>query len=146
MVKVEGNTEFIYDENELASLTKKLEKKYGKENELAITELFEARELTRLSTELSRLKIDIINYNPRIAPLQKKDKKPQKPLFKIKTNKETKEAHSLKELLSFVFTIGKANIFRGQNNQPSSDKQGIFSCLHHSSKIIKSSVDTRASN
>ena len=107
-VKVEGEYKFIYDDNELASLTKKMQKKLGKETELDITEFYEARELNKLSTGLAKLKIDIVNYNP--PQEEKKAKKEKKPLFKIKTDKEKKEIFSLKGLLRFVLDFGRRHM------------------------------------
>ena len=106
-LKVEEEDKFLYDDNELAAITKKLEKKLGKDKELNITEFYEARELNKLSSSLSKLDIEIADYNP--DPTTKK-KSEQKPLFKIKTEKETKSAYTLKELLAIILDIGSHNM------------------------------------
>ena len=106
-LKVEGEDNFLYDDSELAALTKKLEKKLGKDKELNITEFYEARELNKLSSTLSKLDIEISDYNP--DPTTKK-KAEQKPLFRIETEKETKSAYTLKELLSIILDIGSHNM------------------------------------
>lgn len=109
-VKVEGEYKFIYDDDELAALTKKVQKKLGKEAaDLDVTEFYEARELNKLNANLSKLKIDIANYNP--PKEEKKGKIEIKPLFKIKIEKETKEIFSLKELLRFILGLGQRHIY-----------------------------------
>jgi len=109
-VKVEGDYKFIYDDDELAALTKKVQKKFGKEAaDLDAIEFYEARELNKLNASLSKLKIDIANYNP--PQEEKKGKTGIKPLFKIKIEKETKEIFSLKELLRFILGLGQRHIY-----------------------------------
>jgi DNA gyrase subunit B len=116
--EVEGEYKFIYDDNEFAAFTKKMEKKLGKEAELNITEFYEARELNKLNANLAKLKIDIANYKPakKEDKKEKKNKKGkkgdrgQKPLFKVKTDKETKDIFSLKNLLDFILNIGNSNM------------------------------------
>ncbi|MGB2706285.1 MAG: DNA topoisomerase (ATP-hydrolyzing) subunit B [Candidatus Omnitrophota bacterium] len=101
-VKVEGEYKFMYDDDEVAAFTKKMQKKLGKDSELDITEFFEARELNKLSAQLGKLKIDIANYNPQ------QDGK--KPLFKVKRDKESKDIFSLRGLLRFVLDLGKRHM------------------------------------
>ena len=107
-VVVEGKTEFLYDDDELVKLTKKMEKKLGKDTELNKTEIYEARELNKLSASLAKLKIDLVNYSPQ--PADKKGKDVAKPMFKIKAEDETREVYNLKELLSFVMAYGKRHM------------------------------------
>ncbi len=107
-VKVEGQYKFIYDDDELAAFTKKTQKKLGKETDLDVAEFYEARELNKLNTNLSKLKIDIANYNPPKG--DKKSKKNGKTLFKVKTEKGTKEIFSLKELLRFILGLGQRHM------------------------------------
>ena len=110
-VKVEGKYRFIYNDDELASITKKMGKKQGKDTELDITEFYEARELNKLNAGLAKLKIDIANYNPLPQEDKKRKKeKNKKPLFKIKYNKESKDVYSLKQLLDFVLNLSKQNM------------------------------------
>ena len=109
-VEVEGKIEFFYDDSELAVFTKKIQKQYGKETELKTTELYEARELNKISKSLASLGVDITTY---VAPNTKDSKKAnvkQKPLFKVKTLKETKEIFSLKELIDAVLEAGNQNM------------------------------------
>ncbi|OGW74830.1 MAG: DNA gyrase subunit B [Omnitrophica bacterium RBG_13_46_9] len=110
MAKVEGETHFIYDEDELSVFTKKMEKKYGKESEINVTEFYEARELNKLNANLTKLKIDIANYNPQQEIVDKKGSKDRHPLFKITTEKETKLIFSLKELVNAVLNHGKRDM------------------------------------
>ena len=102
-LKVEGEYKFIYDDSELAAITKKMEKKREKTSELDITEFYEARELNKLNASLAKLKIDIANYNP--------PKEEKKPLFKVKAGKEVvKEIFSLKKLLAFILSLGRRDM------------------------------------
>jgi len=107
-VKVEGEYTYLYDDDERAALTKKLQKKAGKDAELEITEFFEARSLNKLNQALAKLKIDIANYDPQ--PETGKKKSARKPLFKVKAEKDSKELFSLKELLDFILARGKRHI------------------------------------
>ena len=107
-VEVEDKAHYIYDDNELASFTTRMQKKYGKDTELNTTEFYEARELNKLSASLAKLKIDIANYNP--PREDKKGKKDTRPIFKIKAEKEIKEAFSLKELLRHILDLGKRHM------------------------------------
>lgn len=113
-VQVEGEDTFLYNDEELAAFTKKIEKKLGKESELNITEFYEARELNKLSANLTKLKIDLANYNPQIEGSLGKEKKDsrnaEKPLFKIKNTKMTKNAFNLKELLHTILDLGKCGM------------------------------------
>ncbi|GAG26575.1 unnamed protein product [marine sediment metagenome] len=84
-------------------------KKLGKDTELDVTEFYEARELNKLATNLAKLKIDVANYDPepdKQLVKEKKSKKEEKPLFKIKAEGEIKEIFSLKTLLSFILARG----------------------------------------
>ena len=111
-VEVEGKHNFFYDDDELASFTKKIEKKEkkesGREAELNITEFYEAKELNKLNSSLDKLKIDIANYNPQEEEKKRKDKKT--PMFKVKIEKETKDVYCLKELLRLILDIGKSHM------------------------------------
>jgi len=108
-VQVEGEDNFFYNDSDLAAFTKKIEKKLGKGKELNITEFYEARELNKLSASLAKHKIDIADYNPK--PASGKKSKEEKPLFKIKLEKETKTIFSLKALLRVLLEIGTKNMY-----------------------------------
>ena len=111
-IKVEGEYEFLYNDDELTAYTKKIQKKLGKDTDLDITEFYEARELNKLNVNLAKLKIDIANYDPgkEAAEKGKKKKVERKPLFKAKAEKEVKELFSLKELITFVRERGKRHM------------------------------------
>ncbi|MCQ9206792.1 MAG: DNA topoisomerase (ATP-hydrolyzing) subunit B [Omnitrophica bacterium] len=108
--KVEGKYKFIYDDDELADITKKLQKKLGKDTELEVTEFYEARELNKLNANLAKLKIDIANYSPPQEEEVRGKQKEKKPLFKVKAEKVIKDLYSLKELLDFVLSHGKRHM------------------------------------
>jgi DNA gyrase subunit B len=127
MVKVDGNTHFIYSDNELAKLTAKIQK--GAE-EPDVLEIFEAVELDKIASRLSKLGLNINDYAKRddqagsgVTKLKKSQIKP-KPLFKIKVdkegNKEKRESRAkelmfyyLKDILDYV----KEEVMRGINIQ-----------------------------
>jgi len=136
MVKVEHETLFLYNEDELASTIKQEEKRLGKElvikgsNEkltpeeisraINVTEFYEARELDKIISKIDSLGVDIRDYEPADGEPEekaskktkkkakiKKKAKPKKILFKVKAEKETMELANLKELLGYVKENGK---------------------------------------
>ena len=126
-VKVDGNTHFLYSDNELAKLTARTQK--GAE-EPDVLEILEAVELDKIASRLSKLGLDINDYakgDDRTGSGETKLKKSQtrpKPLFKIKANKEGKKEkgesrvkelvfYYLKDILDYV----KEEVKRGINIQ-----------------------------
>ena len=134
MVKVEQDTLFMYNEDELASMIKQEEKRLGKElvikgsgekvtseeisRAIDVTEFYEARELDKIIAKIDSLGVDICDYDSaNEAPEEKaskkkkaktdKKKKPKNILFKVKTEQETTELANLKELLGYVKENGK---------------------------------------
>jgi len=126
--KVESEDIFLYNEDELAKLIKKQEKRIGKDliikdtgekvtsedisKAIDVTEFYEARELDNIITKIKQLKVDVDDYDPGYEPKNKKavkqkSKTVKKPLYKVKSEKESKELFSLKELLAYVRTEGK---------------------------------------
>jgi len=129
-VKVEGEYQFLYNNDELAKYLKVEEKKrgravevheavasmpYDKAKEIDLIEFFEARELEKIIEKLDKLKVDVMDYD--VAKQEEKQKKTgkkkktskdkAKPLYKLKFDKEQKDIYSLKELIRFVKSIGK---------------------------------------
>ncbi len=136
-VKVEGEDQFLYDDDELADVIKKFEKKKGKEidlgetekggdrksaiaKEIDLIEFFEADELYDTIKTIEKLGLDIEDYSS--ANTDKKESKTAKPskrkeVFKkdMKYKLEQKEEESvylenLAEVLKFVQAQGKKGL------------------------------------
>ncbi len=114
-VKVEENIHFVYDDNELAKITRSYEEDFKKNSnkdkeikngnqkpDIDIIEFFEASELERLISRLEKFGLDISSYE---ASEDQKGKK--QPIFKITCAKESLQLYNLKELLSYIRILGK---------------------------------------
>ncbi|MCM8783848.1 MAG: DNA topoisomerase (ATP-hydrolyzing) subunit B [Candidatus Omnitrophica bacterium] len=89
----ENNKEFFfYGDEELSRYTQEHETETDRN--LAVIELFEAKDIEELIKRLEKLNLEIKNY------IAKDDK--EKALFKIKDDKKQIELYSLKEILSYV--------------------------------------------
>jgi DNA gyrase subunit B len=112
MVKVEGDTHFVYDEKELATLTKN-------DEEAQYIEIFEWEDLQSIQKNFEKINLTLENYEkiPMPSEMDKKDKKKGKetlkPLFLIESEKDQHEFYSLKEVLEFV----KAQASKGMHIQ-----------------------------
>ncbi len=109
MVKVDGKNKFVYDDKELAKLTK------GSE-EAQYVEIFEAEDFEDIQKRLAKHGLDISNYlapesegetitigKRRKTKTKKKVKKVSlKPLYELESEKDKHEAFCLKEVLVFV--------------------------------------------
>ncbi len=113
MVHVEGKTQYVYDDQELAKLTK------GSE-EATYVEIFEREELELIQKALEKHDLDIkdftkpilvepIDVNKKAKDKEKKEKPLLKPLFAIEKedDKDKHEFFSLHEVLEFVQTQAK---------------------------------------
>ncbi len=123
-VVVEGEEQFLYNDDELA----KLKGKGGGEKELKmgatkgtpepeeastidVHEFYEARELEKITKEVEKFGLDIADYEKE-EEKEKKDKKKtkkekeKKPLFKV----DGQEIFSLKELLEYTLREGEKGI------------------------------------
>ncbi len=99
-VKVEGVDHFLYSDQELAKFTAK----FQKEREPDILEIFEARELDKIINRLSKLELDIEDYErieEKGATKLKKTESRPKPLFRIIRQEKAKQAK--KEEVYFYF-------------------------------------------
>ena len=125
-VKVEGEDQFLYDDDELAQVIKRFEKWKGKEvdtdisRELDKVEFFEADELAETILKIEKLGIDIEDYSPSVEESKsgkgsKKEKAgkskevfQKKMLYKIQKEDEP-DVHleNLAEVLKFVQAEGK---------------------------------------
>jgi len=101
-VKVDGKTQFVYSDKELAVLTDK----EGKEAELDKLELFEAPEIEQIVLKIEKLGLDIATYasesivNKDMA-VKDSDKK-IKAIYRITNEKELKDLFGLKEVLAYI--------------------------------------------
>jgi DNA gyrase subunit B len=122
-VKVEDNTHFLYDDEELAALVQKVEKAKGKEVEvdenggqekegIHVVEFYESQELAEIIEKLEKLGLDIAEYE---LPESEKGVmadpqmggKPKKLLYSISDGKNEVAVYSLKEILDRVRDEGK---------------------------------------
>jgi DNA gyrase subunit B len=125
MIKVEGETKFLYNDEELAELVKAISKSKRKAaskdknegeqtvediyKELNLMEIIESRELEKIIKKIVSLKIEIEDFDPKIEKEDKKKKKgkERKPLYKAKLDGETKEIYSLRGLLKFIKSVAR---------------------------------------
>jgi DNA gyrase subunit B len=107
-VKVEGETHFLYSQEEVARLTKG-------EKEADILEIYQAEELNELAERLNRLGIDLADFKRPVEEEDYSDEKTKKArrsvkrkaegadiLFKLVNEKEEGQARSVSELLEMV--------------------------------------------
>jgi len=130
---VEGETQFLYDDNELAALVKTISKSRRKAakkdktdntetekpieeiyKELNLVEIFEGREVEKIIRQIESMKLDIIeDYDPRREEKdEKKSKKKAKERntrspYKVKLDSEDSDIYSLKELVKFVKLVAR---------------------------------------
>lgn len=112
-INVDGKAHYVYDDQELAKLTK------GSE-EAKYTEIFEREELEMIQKALEKFDLEIndfikpvISDTPEINQKDKKEKKDKpvlKALFAIEEEKDKHEFFSLHEVLEFVQTQAKKGV------------------------------------
>ena len=105
MIKVDGEPQFLYNDDELS---KYVGNDTSKNKDYI--EFYEAREIEKIVDKIDKLGLDIEEYeaaeeNTSEKKSSKKDS--SKPIYTIKTEKETKGLYSLKEVLRFVKSVGK---------------------------------------
>lgn len=106
-VKIKGKVEYVFDDKDLAELTKD-------DEESQYVEIFEAEELAEIQTKLAKYELNLQDYEHHQdqAPLLEKDKKEQsknksgqpvlKALFSIEDEKDIHELFSLEEITEFI--------------------------------------------
>jgi DNA gyrase subunit B len=110
MVKVEGEAQFLYDDEELAQAVKNKEKELGKDVEmdekaLNLVEFYEARDMEKLIDKIEKLGFDVSEEF--LGAAKKEKKKP----YKITSDEhDTKELETLKECLDYVREIAKKGL------------------------------------
>jgi len=100
-VKVDGNTQFVYSDKELAALTDK----EGKEIEKDILQLFEAQEIEEIIVKIEKLGIEFETYYSDASGTKaggKEGEKKIKAVYRITNGEDIKEAFSLKEVLAYI--------------------------------------------
>ncbi len=105
MAKVDGETHFVFDDKELADLTKK-------DEEAQYVEIFEREELTEIEEKLRKWDLSIKDFvaGEQGESFEAKEKKKSKakkeavlkPLFLIEEEKDRHEFFSLQQVLAFV--------------------------------------------
>jgi DNA gyrase subunit B len=110
MVKVEGETQFLYDDEELAKAVKSKEKELGKDVEmdekaLNLVEFYEARDMEKLIDKIEKLGFDV---SEEFLETGKKEKK--KPYKITSEDYDTRELDTLKECLDYVREIAKKGL------------------------------------
>ncbi len=135
MLKVEEETHFFYNADQLEEAVKKIEKKKGKDvtvepeqngakkptaKDTETVEFFEADELAQTIKKLEKLGLDVEDYNPEPAPADKKETKSKSKskglfnksmLYKVeKKDSDPVYAESLVALLKFVQSEGKRGL------------------------------------
>ncbi len=100
-VKVDGITQFVYSDKELAALTGK----EGKEIEQDVLQLFEAQEIEEIILKIEKLGVDFGTYYSDISgvkPSGKETEKKIKAVYRIMNGEEVKEVFSLKDVLAYI--------------------------------------------
>ena len=100
MVKVEGETQFLYDDTELAKAIKKLEKELGKDVEISaktghVVEFYEARDMEKIIDKIDKMGFEI-------EQLFQSDTSTKKNAFKMESEDDIKGLDTLKECLDYV--------------------------------------------
>ncbi len=120
-VKMNGNEFFLYNDNELAKLTRAQDKK-GKtakakkaetdnagngnmEDKIDVLEIYEAEEIGEIIKKLGKIGLDITYYDVPSSPKTKK--KVEKALLLLQVEKESIPINSLKNFLRYILNQGK---------------------------------------
>jgi len=115
MIKVDGETQFLYDDEELAKAASKMEKTLGKDVEmdekaLNTIEFYGARDMEKVIDKIEKLGFDILKECAMAVNKKEKDKEKKK-LYKITSEEhDTKELNTLKECLDYVKEIAKKGL------------------------------------
>jgi len=117
MIKVEGEAQFLYDDEELAKAVNKREKELGKDVEvdekaLGVVEFYGTRDMEKVLDKIEKLGFDILGeLSPDAEPRDKKEKKEKKKPYKILSeDKDIRELDTLKACLDYVREIAKKGL------------------------------------
>jgi len=108
MVKVEGEAQFLYDDEELAKAIKKLEKELGKDVEIGeksghVVEFYEARDTEKIVEKIEKMGFKIEQVFQPDASTKKND-------FKMESEDDIKGLDTLKECLDYVQEIARKGL------------------------------------
>ncbi|MDP8229578.1 MAG: DNA topoisomerase (ATP-hydrolyzing) subunit B [Candidatus Gorgyraea atricola] len=108
MVKVEGEAQFLYDDEELAKAIKKLEKELGKDVEIGqksghVVEFYEARDTEKIVEKIEKMGFKIEQVFQPDAGTKKND-------FKMESEDDIKGLDTLKECLDYVQEIARKGL------------------------------------
>jgi DNA gyrase subunit B len=108
MAKMDGEKYFLYNDHELARLTKEKTRPKAKktdeeepEEKLDVLEIYEAEEIEEFLKKLAGAGLDITYYDVQ------ESEKPKKAPFLLQFDKTSLPAYSLKNLLHIILTQGK---------------------------------------
>lgn len=107
-VKVEENTQFLYDDQELAKAVKKLEKELDKEVEVGIkgghvVEFYEARDMEKIIDKIEKMGFKAEDvFQPELGSKNK--------AFKLSGEDDVREIDTLKECLDHIREIAKKGL------------------------------------
>ena len=107
MVKVDGNSHFVYTDSELSKLTKGNGKKAKTEEDIELIDLFEVQDAEPIINKLEKMGLDIETLYP--IPLETHSKKEpkKKPFYCIKGTKDDMGCYSLIEVLEVIHNQAK---------------------------------------
>jgi len=108
MVKVEGEVQFLYDDQELAKAVKKLEKELGKDIEIGeksghVVEFYEARDADKIVEKIEKMGF-------KIEQVLQPDTDTKKNAFKMDSEDDVKGLDTLKECLDYVKEAAKKGL------------------------------------
>ena len=108
MVKVEEETQFLYDDTELAKAIKKLEKELGKDVEISaktghVVEFYEARDMEKIIDKIDKMGFEI-------EQLFQSDTSTKKNVFKVESEDDIKGLDTLKECLDYVREVARKGL------------------------------------
>ena len=108
MVKVEEETQFLYDDTELAKAIKKLEKELGKDVEISaktghVVEFYEARDMEKIIDKIDKMGFEI-------EQLFQSDTSTKKNAFKVESEDDIKGLDTLKECLDYVREVARKGL------------------------------------
>jgi DNA gyrase subunit B len=123
VLKVEGEDQFLYNDDELADVIQKYEKKMGKEVDLGelekdkkinviakhldLVEFFESDELVETVNKLKKLDVEVEDYNPKAKQTKGKEQA-RATRYKLERKDETPVyLDSLCDVLKFIQAEGK---------------------------------------
>lgn len=110
MVKVEQNTHFCYNDEDLASV----QAEEGEQKKSNIVEIYEVKDIEDALQKLDKLGLDPASYDVLPEEKGKGEKEVKgKPLYRLNGEKEHFDLYSLKEILYFI----KAHAKKGMNIQ-----------------------------